>query len=64
MDRNYDVITIISNTFILRRPRVADFADTKIETMSIKKILINLNWKDSNELKRVRDYVLKYHLYL
>ena len=43
MDRNYDVITIISNTFILRRPRVADFADTKIETMSIKKILINLN---------------------
>ena len=33
MDINYDVIT-----FILRRPRVATFAEIKIATMFIKKI--------------------------
>ena len=27
MDRKYDVMTFILNTFILRRPRVAFFAD-------------------------------------
>ena len=38
MDRNYDVITLFQNTFILRRPRVASFADIiKIVIMFIKK---------------------------
>ena len=39
MDRNQDVITIILNTFTLRRSRIASFADIiKIATMFIKKI--------------------------
>ena len=40
MDRNYDVITFISNTFILRRPEVAILADIiKIVTMFIKTMI-------------------------
>ena len=38
MDRNYAAITFISNMFILRRSRVANFADMiKIAVMFIKK---------------------------
>ena len=60
MDRNYDVITFVSKTFILRRPRVADFADIiKITTMFIKTIFEN-----SKKVKIIRNYVLKYNLYL
>ena len=44
---------------ILRRPRVVSFADIiKIATMFIKK-----TFKDSNEVKRIRNYVLKCNLY-
>ena len=39
MGRNYDVINFISNTFVLRRPGVAIFADIiNIITMFIKMI--------------------------
>ena len=60
MDRNYDVITFFQNTFILRRPGVAIFADIiKIVTMIIKTIL-----KDSRKVRRITDYVSKWNLYL
>ena len=37
VDKKYDVITLLSNNFILRRPKVANFPDTfKIATMLIK----------------------------
>ena len=40
MGSNYDVINLFQKTFILRRPRVAIFADIiKIVTMFIKTIL-------------------------
>ena len=45
MDRNSDVITLFQNTFILRRPRVANIADIiKIATMFIK-----TSFKDSKK---------------
>ena len=48
------------NPFILRRPRVAIFADIiKIVTMFIKTI-----FKDSKKIKRIRNYVSKCNLYL
>ena len=62
MDENYDVITFISfqTTFILRRPRVANFADMiKIATMFIK-----ATFKYPNKSKRIRIYVSKCNLYL
>ena len=58
MNRNYDVITFIANSFILRRPRVANFADLiKISTMFIKT-------KKSKKVKKNRNYVLKFNPYL
>ena len=45
--------------FILRRTRVANFATLEIATILIKK-----NLKDSNEVERIRNYVLKWNLYL
>ena len=36
MDRNFDVITLLQETFSLRRPRVAIFADV-IKTANILK---------------------------
>ena len=60
MDRNYDVITFVSKTFILRRPRVANFADIiKITTMFIETI-----FEESKKVKIIRNYVLKCNLYL
>ena len=50
MDKNYDVIT-----FILRRPRVANFADI----IKIAIIFIRKAFKDSNKVKRNRNYALK-----
>ena len=55
MSKIYDVIT-----FILRKPRVAKFADViKIESTFIK-----TTFKESNKVKRIRKYVLKCNLYL
>ena len=54
MDRNYDVID-----FILRRLRVASFADIiMIATMFIKE-----TFKDSEKVERTRNYGLKCNLY-
>ena len=51
---------LFQNTFILRRPRVAIFADIiKIVTIFIKAIL-----KGSKEVKRIRNYLSKCNLYL
>ena len=47
-------------TSIQERPRVANFAEIiKITTMFIKK-----TFKDSKKGKRIRNYGLKYNLYL
>ena len=47
-------------SFILRRPRVTNFADIiKIATMFIKTTV-----KDSQKVKRIRNYVSKCNLYL
>ena len=55
MKRNYDVITFFQKTFVLRRPGV----DIKIFTTFIKSIL-----KDSRKVRRIRNYVSKWNLYL
>ena len=60
MDRNYDVITIIQNTLILRRPGVGILADIiKIITTFIKTIT-----KDSRKVKRIRNYLSNSNLYV
>ena len=51
---------LFQNIFILRRPRVAFFADIfKIVTMFIKTI-----FKDSGKVKRIKNYLLKCNIYL
>ena len=51
MDTNYDLITLFQNTFISRRPGVANFVDIiKITIMLVKKtykgsIKVKKNWK-------------------
>ena len=60
MDTDYDVISFFQKTFILRRLGVAIFADIiKIETIFIKTIL-----KDSRKVRKIRNYVPKWNLYL
>ena len=47
MDRNYVIVTLLQNTFILRRGRIVIFTDIiKVVSMFIKTIL-----KDSNKIK-------------
>ena len=59
MGRNYDAITFFQNIFVLR-PGEAIFADIiKIVTMFIKATL-----KDSRKVRRIRNYVSKWNLYL
>ena len=60
MDRNYDVIIFFQNTVVLRRKRIAKFADiVKIAIISIKTTL-----EDSIKVKRIRNYVSKCDFYL
>ena len=60
MDKNYDVISFISNYPILRRPGVAIFADIiKVVTTFSKSII-----KDARKVKKIRSYVSKSNLYL
>ena len=60
MDKDYDVITFFHKIFILRRPKVAIFADILIIlTIFIKTIL-----KDSRKVRRSRSYVSEWNLYL
>ena len=55
MDRNYNVRIFISNTFLLRRPAIANSTVIiKIVIMFIEKI-----FKDSTKMKRIRKNVLK-----
>ena len=55
MERNCDVITFISKYLILIRRRVANFAGIiRIATMFIEK-----NFKGSNKVQRIINYVLK-----
>ena len=55
MSNSYDVITFNLNNFILRRSRVANFADIiKTATIFIKPI-----FKNSKKVKRIRKYILK-----
>ena len=50
---------LFQNTFILRRPRVTNFADIiKIATMFLK-----TTFRDSQKIKIIRNYVLKCNLY-
>ena len=60
MDRNYDAINLFQNTYILRMPRVAIFADT----MKFVIMFIKIISKDSKRVKRIKNYVSKYNLYL
>ena len=60
MSRNYEVIDLFQNVLILRRPSVAISADViKIVSMFIKKI-----FEDSKKVKRIKNYVPKFNLYL
>ena len=60
MDRNYDVIILISNIFILITFRINNFADIiKAGTMFITTTFI-----DSKKVKRIGSYVLTCNLYL
>ena len=63
IDRGYDVISFISkyqNMIILRRARVAIFADIiKIVTTFIKKV-----FKDSKKVKRIKNCASKCNVYL
>ena len=47
--------SLSQNTFILRRPRVANFADI----IKITIILIKTTFKDSKKVKKFRNYALK-----
>ena len=49
MDRNYNVITVISNSFILKRPSVAIFADI----IKIVTIFFNQSLKTQKSLKKL-----------
>ena len=54
MDRNHDVKTIISKYLYFNRPGVTKFTDIiKIATMFIK-----ATFKNSKQVKRIRNYVL------
>ena len=60
MDRNYGVITFISEYLYLKKSRVATFVDIiKIVNMFIKTI-----FKDSKKVKRIRNHVSKCNLYV
>ena len=60
MDRNYDIIALFQNAFVLRKSRVAILADIiKIVTIFIKTM-----FRDSKKVKRIRNYVSKSNLYL
>ena len=52
MDRNYDVITFFQKTFILRRPRVAIFADI-IKIVTMFTILLKQSLKFQEKLEEI-----------
>ena len=65
MGKSYDVIAFILRkspqaTFILRKLRLANFPDI----IKIATIFFRTTFKDSNKVKRNRNYALKCNLFL
>ena len=60
MVRNYNVITFIQSTYVLRRPRAANFPGI----IKIATIFNKTGFKDSKQVKRIRNCALKCNLYL
>ena len=60
MDQNYVVLTFVQNIFILRRPRVVNFA----KVIKIASMFIKTTFKDSKKVKIIKNYALKCNLYL
>ena len=52
--------SLFQNTFNIRKAAVANLA----EIIKIATIFIKTNFKDSEKVKRIRNYVLKWNLYL
>ena len=52
--------SLFQNTFNIRKAAVANLA----EIIKILTIFIKTNFKDSEKVKRIRNYVLKWNLYL
>ena len=52
--------TLFQESFILRRPKVANFA----EIIKIATILIKTIFKDLIKVKKIRNYESKFNLYL
>ena len=52
--------TLFQESFILRRPKVANFA----EIIKIATILIKTIFKDLIKIKKIRNYESKFNLYL
>ena len=60
MDRNYDVITFLSRKLYFKKAWVTIFTGIiKVVTIFIKTI-----FKDSRKVRRIRNYVSKWNLYL
>ena len=60
MDRNYDLITFFKKNLYFKKPGAAIFTDIiKTVTMLIKTIL-----KDLRKVRKIRNYVSKWNLYL
>ena len=60
MDRNYDVITFLSRKLYFKKAWVTIFTGIiKVVTIFSKTI-----FKDSRKVRRIRNYVSKWNLYL
>ena len=60
MGKNYAVIIFFQNTFVSTKSDVATFADI----IKIVTIFIKITIKDSRKIRRIRNYVSKWNLYL
>ena len=60
MDRNFDTITFTLKYLYFRKSRVSSIAGI----IKIATIVIKTTSKDSEIVKRIRNYVLKWNLYL
>ena len=61
MDRNYDVITFISKYFYFKK---ASTATNVADIIKVATTFIRTTFKDPKKVKRIRNYILKYNLYL
>ena len=60
MVRNYNVITFIQSTYVLRTPTAANFPGI----IKIATIFNKTGFKDSKQVKRIKNYAFKCNLYL